>query len=496
MAFSFGDSFDLYAAVADAINGYWDSSATAVFALATGRFTGSRALTNSGGSNGLSLLKSSGANDAVHHIVCAFQQTSVLSGSGVGIYLTLSDGATAQCTIVFRSDGAILLTSGAALGTTLATYTGALTATSTWYAFEIEVVVSNTTGSFTVRKNGNTVADFTATGLNTRNSANNYANRLTMGSQTNSIVGLIDDLFWRSDASSVAWMGDIRCFTRMPASDASVQFSRAPTSFTQTIAGSFGTAYGGGNTTAYYIPVTANRTGTVGTVSITLNSAYTGNIKCSVFGNAAGAPATVLGSATVVTNPSSGSCAFTFPTPVAVTSGTQYWIGVINDTTVSNLYQAQGTATGSHGTTTYAAFPVANPTIAGTGDFILLSSWTITPLANYPYVNEAQQDGATSYVYDSTAGDADFYGIGSITSTPATTIAVTTRGYMQKSDAGSRTAAVQLKSGATTVASPTLTLTTSGWQWAWRMDLTDPNTSAAWTAAAVNAAQIGPTVVS
>jgi hypothetical protein len=67
---------------------------------------------------------------------------------------------------------------------------------------------------------------------------------------------------------------------------------------------------------------------------------------------------------------------------------------------------------------------------------------------------------------------------------------------MQKSDAGSRTAAVQLKSGATTVASPTLTLTTSGWQWAWRMDLTDPNTSAAWTAAAVNAAQIGPTVVS
>ena len=72
---------------------------------------------------------------------------------------------------------------------------------------------------------------------------------------------------------------------------------------------------------------------------------------------------------------------------------------------------------------------------------------------------------------------------------------VTMRGYMQKSDAGTRTAAMQLKSGATIVASPTLTLTTFRLAVAWRMDLTDPNTGAAWTAAAVNTAQIGPTVV-
>jgi hypothetical protein len=73
--------------------------------------------------------------------------------------------------------------------------------------------------------------------------------------------------------------------------------------------------------------------------------------------------------------------------------------------------------------------------------------------------------------------------------------AVTTRGYVQKDDAGSRTMAVQLKSGATTVASPTLVLTTSGFQWAWRTDLLDPNTGAAWTPAAVNNAQVGPKVI-
>jgi hypothetical protein len=74
-------------------------------------------------------------------------------------------------------------------------------------------------------------------------------------------------------------------------------------------------------------------------------------------------------------------------------------------------------------------------------------------------------------------------------------VAVTTRAYMQKSDAGTRTAAVQLKSGGTTVASPTLVLTTSGWQWAYRTDTTDPATSAAWTPAGVNAVQCGPKVV-
>jgi hypothetical protein len=38
----------------------------------------------------------------------------------------------------------------------------------------------------------------------------------------------IDDILWRSDASSVPFVGDIRCYTRMPASDASVQFARSP----------------------------------------------------------------------------------------------------------------------------------------------------------------------------------------------------------------------------------------------------------------------------
>ena len=65
MAWSFGDSFDLYAAPGDMINGYWDSQTTTGQSFVAGRFSGSQAL-NMGGSGGL-VVKSSGVNDAVHH---------------------------------------------------------------------------------------------------------------------------------------------------------------------------------------------------------------------------------------------------------------------------------------------------------------------------------------------------------------------------------------------------------------------------------------------
>jgi hypothetical protein len=345
MAFSFGDSFDLYATNADLANGYWDSAPNAnLLGLGAGRFAGSRSISGTALSS-IYLMKN-GANDAVHHLVVAFN-TTVLSGTTLGFSLQLLDGATAQCSIVFRADGVILLNSGAPLsGTTLATYTGGVTTINTWYAFEFEVVIHPTAGSFTVRKNGNNVADFTATSLNTRpTSSNNYANRLQVGGNATISTQFLDDLFWQSGAATGAWLGDIRCYARMPASDASVTFSRS------------------------------------------------------------------------------------------------------------------------------------------------------TGASNFSCVDEAQQNALTDYVFDANPGDADFYGVASIASTPASVIATTVRAYAQKSDAGTRTMAVQLKSGATTVASPTLVLTSSGWLWAWRTDLVDPATGAAWTPAAVNNAQIGPKTI-
>ena len=123
MAYCFGDGFDCYASVNDPIAGFWDGGTTTGVTLAAGRFAGSQCISITYAAQSIVLSKSSGANDAIHHIVCGFRQTAGLAGSTVGTYLQLSDGATNQVCVCFRSDGAILLTSATPTGTTLATWT-------------------------------------------------------------------------------------------------------------------------------------------------------------------------------------------------------------------------------------------------------------------------------------------------------------------------------------------------------------------------------------
>ena len=425
MAWSFGDSFDLYAAPADMVNGYWDSGATAATLFNTGRFTGSQALQPT---SSTVLVKSSGANDAVHHLVVSYKQTAAISGTGLGTYLELFDGTTAQCSIVFKTNGDILLTSGGPAGTVLDTFTGAVAVVNTWYAFEFEVVINNTTGSWAIRKNGNPVNDYSLGSLNTRpTSTNNYANKLQVGMAATISTQVIDDLFWRSDASSVAWLGDLRCYSRMPASDQSVTWTRSGAGSIQQIPpGTFtaATTIGANSASSFYGAFIAAYDGTVSTASVVLNAGASGNLKCSVFNDASGVPGTVRSSATLLTNPITGANALTF-SPFSVVKGTQYWFGFAADGTYASAYACMLNAGKIASTVGYSTFPTASPAVA-TGS-PLVYSVTIGVAGNYTVVNEPQQDGLTSYVFDSNPGDADFYGIGSIASTPATVIATTTR---------------------------------------------------------------------
>src|SRR3569623_924553 len=112
MSYDFRDSFDLYSSINDPLAGWWDGSGnTTSMTLVAGRFTGGQSLSFASSNTG-GWYKNSGSNDAIHHINCAFQQTPGISGTTLGCYLSLGDGSTAQCSIVFRSDGTILLTSG------------------------------------------------------------------------------------------------------------------------------------------------------------------------------------------------------------------------------------------------------------------------------------------------------------------------------------------------------------------------------------------------
>lgn len=502
MAFCFGDSFDLYQQFTDAYmsGSYWDSGTTGRVELSSsGRFSGSRGLIGiSVGSTTPALVKSSGQNDAVHHINIAAEITTALSGTNQYMFVTFFDGTTAQCSIVFQSSGSILLTSGLPTGTTLATYAGAISAINTWYSFEIEVVINNATGRFRVRKNGNTSDDYdSGASLNTRASANNYANKIGLSNYVGSQTQLIDDFLWRSDPSSVSWAGDVRCYTRLPASDGTVQFTRSGSvvPVTPYVQGTTGNIASG---TARYSPFFAACSGTIGSAILTLALGYTGNAKCTLFNDNNGAPGTVLGSATAIANPVAGNNPFTFASPPSVTQGSKYWIGFDMDTVVANglslttsNFSGAYTNSGVTSGTAYASFPVANPSVTtGTQCNIFTVNITPTTAANANLVADPTQDGAGGYVYDATSGDQDLYNLQAISATPTNIVAVTTRAIAQKSDAGTRNIALQLKSGTTTSNGTSTALNTS-FAHIYRTDTTDPNTSAAWTATAVNNLQCG-----
>jgi hypothetical protein len=496
-SWTFGDGFDLYATPADAIAGYWDSgNAVSYFTLVAGRFAGSRALGNSSYSN--FIVKGSPSNDPIHHITCAWQQPIALSGTTLGWYFQLSDGATAQCSIVFRQDGAILLTSGGPTGTVLATYAAAVTVQSQWYAFEFEVVINNTTGSFTVRRNGNTANDFTATGLNTRGgTTNNFGNHLTLGiNSSGGNSGLIDDLLWRSDPVSLPWLGDVRCYTRMPVSDASIQFTRSSTPPSQPTFNFGASTITLAANTASYVFFIPNYNGQItgATISFANGTGGTGHMKCAIYSEVTGRPGAVLATSTEILNPTGGSIqTVTFASPATVVKGTRYWFGVNQDASINCNYN-NVTGTLSIAASSYASWPAANPSGTLGSSVIPGSTISITPQTNADYLNEAQEDGATSYVYSLTPGQSDLYNLAPL-GTPVSTIATTVRSFMQKADASARSGAVALKSGTITAASPTLVVATT-WGWAWRTDTLDPNTGAPWAGTAVDNVQIGETVVS
>jgi len=446
-------------------------------------------------------VKTSGSNDAVHHISVAFNQNFGPSGTA-GTAITFADAGAIQCSVLFRGDGTILLYSGdRGTGTILATYSGAFSSINTWYAYEFEVVIHPTAGSFTVRTNGSSVNSFQATGLNTRNgSANNYANQIRFNvSATMANLQFFDDLLWRSDPTVVPWVGDIRCNTRMPASDVQKQFTGVGS---RTISNSNASGNVAIANRTWYGRFVAPVSGTVGTVTMNRDSSgtYAGNLKGAIYAdNGSNAPGAVIQSASNIPNspPPATTVTWTFSPPVAVTAGMTYYFAMCSDTSSSGNISLTNinSTTGLLGTTTYASFPVANPTgLSNNG--AQFTTVVITLGMNAQYVSEAPHDGLTTYVYDTNPGDNDLYGLAALLPQPVGVIAVTTRALMQRADAGSRAAAVQVKSGGTVAQSTPTTPFAAGWGWVSRTDLVDPHTGVTWTRDAVDAIQVGPVVVS
>jgi hypothetical protein len=122
-----------------------------------------------------------------------------------------------------------------------------------------------------------------------------------------------------------------------------------------------------------------------------------------------------------------------------------------------------------------------------------------TGTTHYTQVDENQWSNAHGVTLTNTSGQEELYAMGDLSSTPASIAAVRVLGIATKSDAGDCFLETVLKSGSTTVAGTTSgganvgqpLLTTPSYTHVSDIFEVDPNTSAPWTAAGVNAMNCG-----
>lgn len=112
---------------------------------------------------------------------------------------------------------------------------------------------------------------------------------------------------------------------------------------------------------------------------------------------------------------------------------------------------------------------------------------------NYALVDENPPNSDTDYVESSTVGTKDTYGYSNISSTIGTVHGVQILPFAKKTDAGSRAIATVARSGITEAMSADLPLLATYGYYPTIVER-DPATVAAWTIAAVNAAEFGVAV--
>ncbi|HEY7034687.1 MAG TPA: hypothetical protein VH482_25335 [Thermomicrobiales bacterium] len=494
MAWIAGDSFDYYATVADIARSVWDS-ATTTFAFAAGRF-GAPGQAVRQLSSVPFVQKTIGSNEGTVFAALAYYRPGALSGSTAEAWIQFRDGATPQCTVVFDSGGNLVLKAGTETGTVLATYAGAF-AQDVWTHFQIRVVISNTGGSMTVRKNGQTSDTYaSATNLDTSANANNYANVVAFTWANAVAQRLVDDLLFYSGSAPAPndWVGDVRAVCLSPTADTAQKNFTPNMTITQGANIQGAPANIGGNS-MQFTAFTAAHSGIVTKVTMTYGAANTLQAQAALYAGdgAGGVPGTLLATTAVVTNPTSGANDFTFPTPPAIVQGRLYYLAY-NDSLASlhTLGVSTGTSSYNRAITFASGFP--NPagavTLGGTGGYFGLL--TFAP-GNVGCVSEAVANGDTDFVFSSNVNDADLYDMDDLPFTPQAIIGVVSKMYVKKSDAGSRSGQVLVKSGTTQVAGTDTVLGTT-YTYIAKVDTVDPATGVAWTIPAVNAIQVGQKV--
>lgn len=231
MALLFCDGFDLYNLAATAANRGWSFTnsgiANSAASMVAGRY-GGRALVLAGGaSNGSGGLAARPFPSTPQTVVAAGAvNTPAVLGTAAQRIIRLMDSVTVQMSVQLEADGRLSVVRGA---TVLATSTLAL-APAAWAWIEFKAKIDPAVGTYELRVDG--VVWLTASGQNTRASANSFATGLTLCGLSNTASGpagslAFDDVIALDTTGTTLadFTGDMRIETLMPTGDVAVQWT-------------------------------------------------------------------------------------------------------------------------------------------------------------------------------------------------------------------------------------------------------------------------------
>lgn len=423
-----------------------------------------------------------------------------ISSSANG-YIQFYDSTTAQLTILINAAGKCEVRRGGTGATLIAT---SLESFAPGDSLEFDIVINGTTGVLKVYKN-TVLTSINLTGQDTNATANNYANAFRLGQDSGSTK--MDHFYlwsYLAAGGGDTIFGSPVIETSLIVSESAVQSAIGSAVFGYpTLVSNTGGTGGFGNSNLLLIPFTP-------TVNCTLDSvawipAASGSNSCrAVLYNGSGS--TKIAEGTIVTGFTTNNVmTLPFSSGQALTAGTPYWFGVYNQTNTS-FWQAVGSGSGAY-LASSGTWPTSASSISPTGNTLPGIMWgnlsgitdrakILDQLTMFP-PPDSGKSGYLNYVYEDTVGERDVYNVAPLFSNPAVVGLVAVKAYIGKSDGGTRTIDLEVKSSSTFGAgnnaglSPT---TAMGWQSSYF--LTDPNTGSAWTGANASAARIGVKVAS
>lgn len=494
MAAIFTDGFDKYGPTGSVVStimaGEWNQSAGSIVAglSSTGyafNGTGNRSLTgNYTRSIGGIRVK---ATLSVGLVGFSFVD-GVFGGSGPAQFSIL----------VQQSSGRIaLMTSGLFSGTIIATSTASISANTTAY-IEWDVTIGSS-GAYNIYLNGLSILSGTG---NTAGQGTTTYNTFAFG-PGNDDIG-VDDFYLFDQTGSTnnaVLLTNPRIETTFPVSDSQTQFTNGASIIGQayTTEGGGGIAAPGANKLFLRRFQQLGVNATVASVSFLAQStAPSANFTAVIYADSTGAPGALLSTGTQVTGTTTATVLTgALVTPQALTVTDFYWIGFICDSSIS-MQVADATSMGFQAANTYASgAPGTAPTMtAGQPSWVLWGNCT-GATANYVSEDLNPPVGDYSYIYSNTVNNEDLYGFPVLSEIPSVIYSVAVKANTRKTDTGTRTANLQMKSSGTDSAG-TMTVNAPSTSYSWMESTfeTDPATGLPWAYATLNAATSGIKLVS